>query len=84
MLRLRLRTELAGLEISDIAVIIAVSSPHRSIAYKANEYAIERMKQMVPIWKKEHWEDGESWIGDQSGQTPYPEGIPLLRRNQND
>ena len=40
------------LEISDIAVVIAVSSPHRKVAYEANEYAIDRIKQIVPIWKK--------------------------------
>jgi molybdopterin synthase catalytic subunit len=65
------------LEISEIAVVIAVSTPHRKDAYEANEYAIERIKQIVPIWKKEIWEDGESWIGDQLEKTPYPEGKPL-------
>ena len=40
------------LQISDIAVLIAVSSPHRKDAYQANEYAIERIKEIVPIWKK--------------------------------
>lgn len=50
------------LNISDIAVVIAVSSPHRKEAYEANEYAIERIKEIVPIWKKEHWEDGEAWV----------------------
>ncbi|MNO31040.1 Molybdopterin synthase catalytic subunit [compost metagenome] len=53
------------LQISDIAVVIAVSSPHRKSAYEANEYAIERIKEIVPIWKKEIWENGEEWIGDQ-------------------
>lgn len=55
------------LTISDIAVVIAVSSPHRRVAYEANEYAIERIKQVVPIWKKEYGEDGETWVGHQSG-----------------
>jgi molybdopterin synthase catalytic subunit len=64
------------LAISDIAVVIAVSTPHRADAYEANRYAIERIKQVVPIWKKEHWEDGSSWIGDQLEQTPYPTGKP--------
>ncbi|WP_191565434.1 molybdenum cofactor biosynthesis protein MoaE [Metabacillus idriensis] len=64
------------LEISDIAIVIAVSSPHRKTAYKANEYAIERIKQIVPIWKKEFWEDGTRWIGDQLETTEYPEGKP--------
>ncbi|ASB89816.1 molybdenum cofactor biosynthesis protein MoaE [Bacillus sonorensis] len=66
------------LEISDAAVVIAVSSPHRKAAYEANEYAIERIKQIVPIWKKEHWENGESWIGDQLETTAYPEGEPNI------
>ncbi|WP_138418570.1 molybdenum cofactor biosynthesis protein MoaE [Aquibacillus sediminis] len=66
------------LDISDVAVVIAVSSPHRKAAYEANEYAIERIKQVVPIWKKEHWEDGESWIGDQLEQVPYPTGKPKI------
>lgn len=64
------------LEISEIAVAIAVSTPHRKDAYEANEYAIERIKQIVPIWKKEHWEDGEMWIGDQLETKSYPTGQP--------
>ncbi|WP_117168986.1 molybdenum cofactor biosynthesis protein MoaE [Paraliobacillus sediminis] len=67
------------LEISDVAIVIAVSSPHREAAYRANQYVIERMKQVVPIWKKEHWEDGETWIGDQSGNVSYPEGAPTKK-----
>ncbi|WLR44370.1 molybdenum cofactor biosynthesis protein MoaE [Bacillus carboniphilus] len=58
------------LEISDIAVVIAVSSPHRKVAYEANQFIIERIKEIVPIWKKEHWENGELWIGDQLEITP--------------
>lgn len=64
------------LAISDIAVVIAVSSPHRKVAYAANEFAIDRIKQIVPIWKKEHWEDGTEWIGDQLENVPYPKGNP--------
>ncbi|GAA0349185.1 molybdenum cofactor biosynthesis protein MoaE [Oceanobacillus sp. FSL W7-1281] len=67
------------LDISDIAVVICVSSLHRKAAYEANEYAIERIKQMVPIWKKEHWEDGETWIGDQLEKVAYPEGSPDVK-----
>ncbi|MTT31832.1 molybdenum cofactor biosynthesis protein MoaE [Terrilactibacillus sp. BCM23-1] len=61
------------LDIGDIAVVIAVSSPHRSDAYEANRYAIERIKTLVPIWKKEHWEDGDLWIGNQEGTVSYTE-----------
>ncbi|GGI40965.1 molybdenum cofactor biosynthesis protein MoaE [Mammaliicoccus stepanovicii] len=56
---------IGALQISDIAVVISVSSPHRHAAYEANEYAIERIKEIVPIWKKEIWEDGEEWQGSQ-------------------
>lgn len=64
--RVAIAHRIGELQISDIAVVIAVSSPHRKSAYEANEYAIERIKEMVPIWKKEIWEDGEEWIGDQN------------------
>jgi len=66
------------LEIMDVAVVIAVSTPHRKDAYAANEYAIERIKEIVPIWKKEHWADGEEWIGDQLETVAYPDGKPNL------
>ncbi len=64
------------LDITDIAVVIAVSTPHRADSYDASRYAIERIKEIVPIWKKEHWEDGEKWMGDQLEKTPYPTGKP--------
>jgi molybdopterin synthase catalytic subunit len=64
------------LDITDVAVVIAVSTPHRADAYEANRYAIERIKEIVPIWKKEHWEDGESWMGNQLETVAYPSGKP--------
>ncbi|WP_442597019.1 molybdenum cofactor biosynthesis protein MoaE [Neobacillus sp. D3-1R] len=64
------------LDITDIAVVIAVSTPHRADAYEANRYAIERIKEIVPIWKKEHWEDGDEWIGNQLETVAYPSGKP--------
>lgn len=66
------------LEISDIAVAIAVSTPHRPAAFAACRYAIERIKEIVPIWKKEYWEDGSHWVGDQQETTAYPQGKPTL------
>lgn len=53
--------------IGEISVVIAVSSPHRDAAYDASRYAIERLKHIVPIWKKEIWEDGSEWKGHQLG-----------------
>jgi len=51
-----------ALQIGDIPVIIAVSSPHRKAAFDACQYAIDTLKETVPIWKKEHFEDGEVWV----------------------
>jgi molybdopterin synthase catalytic subunit len=51
------------LEIGQASVAIAVSAPHRGEAFAAAEYAIDRLKQIVPIWKKEIWSDGSQWIG---------------------
>jgi molybdopterin synthase catalytic subunit len=64
------------LDITDVAVVIAVSTPHRADSYDANRYAIERIKEIVPIWKKEHWEDGEKWMGNQLETVSYPSGKP--------
>jgi molybdopterin synthase catalytic subunit len=51
------------LEIGQASVMIAVSAPHRGEAFEATSYAIDRLKQIVPIWKKEVWSDGSQWIG---------------------
>lgn len=50
------------LEIGDIAVVIAVSTPHRKAAFEACEFGIDTLKETVPIWKKEVFEDGEVWV----------------------
>jgi molybdopterin synthase catalytic subunit len=50
------------LDIGEIAVVIAVATPHRKAAFEACEYAIDTLKQTVPIWKKEIFEDGEVWV----------------------
>ncbi len=72
------------LDISDIAVVIAVSTPHRKDAFEASRYAIERIKEIVPIWKKEHWENGELWIGDQKEQVSYEGNLPAKEEMQDD
>lgn len=58
---------LGEVSIGESSVVIAVSAPHRDAAYKASRYAIDRLKQIVPIWKKEIWEDGSEWKGHQTG-----------------
>ncbi|MFC4559289.1 molybdenum cofactor biosynthesis protein MoaE [Virgibacillus kekensis] len=72
------------LDISDVAVVIAVSTPHRNDSFEASRYAIERIKEIVPIWKKEHWEDGTKWIGDQKENTSYEKDIPSEEDMNND
>lgn len=51
------------LEIGESSVAIAISAPHRQQALEACAYAIDRLKEIVPIWKKEVWTDGEEWVG---------------------
>lgn len=72
------------LEISEIAVAIAVSTPHRKEAFAASHYAINRIKELVPIWKKEYWEDGSEWIGNQQETQSYEIQIPTKEDIQTD
>jgi MoaE-MoaD fusion protein len=51
------------LDVGEVAVVIAASAPHRAGAFDACRAAIDRLKESVPIWKKEIAEDGEEWIG---------------------
>jgi molybdopterin synthase catalytic subunit len=54
---------LGRLEIGAISVAVAVSSPHRAQAFEACRHAIDRLKELVPIWKKENWADGSTeWV----------------------
>jgi len=50
------------LEVGEASVAIAVAAPHRREAFEAARYAIDRLKEIVPIWKKEFYEGGEEWI----------------------
>ncbi|MCC7261320.1 MAG: molybdenum cofactor biosynthesis protein MoaE [Candidatus Latescibacteria bacterium] len=58
------------LEIGEISVLIAVSSPHRAQAFEACRYAIDRLKEVVPIWKKEVGENGEEWVEGPGAGAP--------------
>jgi molybdopterin synthase catalytic subunit len=61
-------------EIGDASVAIATSAAHRDAAFAACRFAIDRLKQIVPIWKKEHYRGGEVWIGPQHGGLPATAG----------
>ena len=57
------RHRLGHLEIGDVSLVVAVGSPHRREAFLAAQYAVDCIKQIVPIWKKEFFEDGSVWVG---------------------
>jgi molybdopterin synthase catalytic subunit len=54
-----------SLTVGEASVVISVASAHRAAAFEACRYAIERIKEIVPIWKKEHYVDGASWLGSE-------------------
>jgi len=58
-----LEHRLGHLDVGDVSVAVAVSCPHRAQAFEACRYAIDRLKELVPIWKKENWADGSTeWV----------------------
>jgi molybdopterin synthase catalytic subunit len=65
--RVAILHRLGRLEIGEPSVLIAVSAAHRAEAFEACRYAIDTLKRTVPVWKKEHFEDGEVWVGLQGG-----------------
>jgi molybdopterin synthase catalytic subunit len=59
---------LGHLDVGDISVAVAVSCPHRGQAFDACRHAIDRLKELVPIWKKENWSDGRTeWVHPGAG-----------------
>ena len=68
--RLALHHRIGRLEIGEASVAIATASAHRADAFAACRYAIERVKQIAPIWKREYFDGGDVWI---EGATADPE-----------
>ena len=67
------------LQIGEIPVIIAVSAAHRDTAFEACRYAIDTLKQTVPIWKRETWEGGSDWsVCAHEGTDPHSHDASLL------
>ncbi len=58
---------LGRVEPGEASVAIVVAAPRRGAAFEASRYAIERIKEIVPIWKREVWSDGYIWVGSQVG-----------------
>ena len=65
--RVAMLHRIGRLEIGEASVLIAVAAAHRADAFEACRYAIDTLKRIVPVWKKEHFEDGEVWVGLQGG-----------------
>lgn len=61
-LRIAIHHRVGELAVGEDAVVIAVAAPHRDAAFAACRFAIDRLKEIVPIWKKEHTEDGTVWL----------------------
>jgi molybdopterin synthase catalytic subunit len=68
--RLALHHRVGRLEIGDASIAIVARSPHRADAFAACRYAIERVKQIAPIWKREYFDGGDVWI---EGATADPD-----------
>ena len=72
--RLAVEHRIGELQIGEISVAIAVSSPHRAESFDATRYIIEEIKKRLPVWKKEYYEDGtDSWV---EGTLPPGTGAP--------
>ena len=68
--RLAAHHRIGRLEIGEASIVIAAGSAHRADAFAACRYAIERVKQIVPIWKREHFDGGDVWL---EGATADPD-----------
>jgi molybdopterin synthase catalytic subunit len=68
--RLGVHHRIGRLEIGEASIIIAAASPHRGEAFSACRYMIERVKQIVPVWKHEHFDGGDVWL---EGATADPD-----------
>ncbi len=72
--RLAVEHRVGRLEVGEFAVVCAASAPHREQAFVACRALIDRIKERVPIWKKEYGPDGSHWVGwDQTGPDAEPE-----------
>jgi molybdopterin synthase catalytic subunit len=70
IIKIAIRHRVGVVELGETSVAIAVSAAHRAQAFDACRFAIDRIKEVAPIWKKEHFEGGELWVGCQSSHPP--------------
>ena len=62
--------------IGEVSLVVAVASPHRVEAFQACHKAVDRLKETVPIWKKEVFEDGSRWVACEDHEFEVPGGVP--------
>ncbi|HZP42513.1 MAG TPA: molybdenum cofactor biosynthesis protein MoaE [Candidatus Binatia bacterium] len=70
--RVAMAHRIGRVPVGEASVAIAVSSGHRAEAFAACRWLIDRLKEIVPIWKREHFRGGQVWIGPQQGGPPAP------------
>ena len=63
-MRVAIAHRVGHLEIGELAVVVAAAAPHRAEAFEACRFAIDSLKETVPIWKKEFASDGEYWVDE--------------------
>jgi molybdopterin synthase catalytic subunit len=68
--RLALLHRTGDLALSDTSVVVVASAPHRPEAFEAARFAIDTLKETVPIWKREHWADGSDWASSAHDVRP--------------
>jgi molybdopterin synthase catalytic subunit len=71
-----MRHRIGRLEVGETCLIVAVSAPHRQDAFAACHYAVDRLKETVPVWKKEVWEGGETWVEGHIVQEESDSSLP--------
>jgi molybdopterin synthase catalytic subunit len=77
--RLALIHRVGRLEVGEVAVVVAVSTPHRAEAFAVAQFCIDTLKHTVPIWKLETWEGGSDWsVCSPEEAEPHAHGSPLV------
>ena len=77
--RLACLHRVGDLVLSETSVVVVVSTPHRAEAFEAARFAIDTLKETVPIWKREHWSEGSDWSAASNAARPVRELDPVHR-----
>lgn len=81
--RVAIAHRIGKLKIGEASLIIAVAAPHRPEAYASSRYAIERIKAILPVWKKEFAADGAEWVeGPVAGELPPEKAEAIVRQTE--